>query len=122
MTGTGGHGAEGVRTAGCQRVYAAGHQEHKQGPGVGIVPRVLNQDHTHQPPQEVPAGNTQRRSSTSAAGMVVSNNTYYCEGVLNGKPNRRQEIYIYIYILDEYEYVALKINLFLIKTCPTVKH
>lgn len=49
------HAAEGVRTAGCQRVNAAGEQQDEQGPGEGVLPRCLNEHHRHQFPQEVPA-------------------------------------------------------------------
>lgn len=50
------HAAEGVGTAGRQRVDAAGEQEHHQRPGEGVSPCRLNQHHRHQFPQEVPAG------------------------------------------------------------------
>lgn len=49
------HAAEGVRTAGCQRVNAAGEQQDEQGPGEGVLPRCLNEHHRRQFPQEVPA-------------------------------------------------------------------
>lgn len=49
------HAAEGVRTAGRQRVNAAGEQQDEQGPGEGVLPRCLNEHHRHQFPQEVPA-------------------------------------------------------------------
>ena len=49
------HAAEGVSTAGRQRIDAAGDQEDDQRPSEGVLPRRLHQDHRHQLPQEVPA-------------------------------------------------------------------
>lgn len=48
------HAAEGVSTAGCQRVDAAGEQENHHRPGEGVLPCCLHQHHGHQFPQEVP--------------------------------------------------------------------
>lgn len=50
------HAAEGVGTAGRQRVNAAGEQEKEQRPGEGVLPGGLDQHHRHQFPQEIPAG------------------------------------------------------------------
>lgn len=41
------HAAEGVSTARCQRINAAGEQEDQQRPGEGVLPCCLNQHHRH---------------------------------------------------------------------------
>lgn len=44
------HAAEGVSTARCQRINAAGKQEDHQRPGEGVLPSRLNQHHRHEFP------------------------------------------------------------------------
>lgn len=50
------HAAEGVGAAGRQGVHATGEQENDQRPGEGVLPCCLSQNHCHQFPQEIPAG------------------------------------------------------------------
>lgn len=54
VPGAGGHGAEGVGTAGGQRVDAAGQEVGEEGPGIGVLPAPWALQPPHQGPHEVP--------------------------------------------------------------------
>ena len=50
----GGHGAEGVSTAGGEGVHADQQHVHQQGPGVAVRQEVHRGAHVAEAPQEVP--------------------------------------------------------------------
>lgn len=56
MPGVLGHGAEGVCTAGCKGVHAAGTHVHEQRPGVAVIQDVRHTQGAHKPPHEEPEG------------------------------------------------------------------
>lgn len=49
-----GHGAEGMRTAGCKGVHAAGAHVHQQRPGVAVILDVCHVQCGNEPPREEP--------------------------------------------------------------------
>lgn len=54
----GGHGAEGVGTAGGEGVHADQQHVHQQGPGVAVRQEVQRRAQDAEAPQEVPGRNT----------------------------------------------------------------
>lgn len=85
------HAAEGVCTAGCQRINAAGGEEDQQGPGEGVLPCCLHQHHSHQLPQEVPGRGRTTLNSTQGVREIWKLSNSYATKVAHPRAEQRNK-------------------------------